>query len=382
MFIYCFVFILLLLFAYFKPLFDNKSLRLTFFVFLAFFLCCGYMVGSDWRAYEYQYTLIAEKNANLDDFKKEPGLLVLFYVAYFLHIDFWILWIIIKIFCFYVTIKVLNFYSNGNYSIALLFFICYCALFYYIDNPMRNLISSVIFMGLGYKYIYEKKILKFLGVVLLASFFHLSVLLLLPVYFIPIHKVISPYIVFPVLCVFVLLGIWGVRMSDLFVFLNEILFNLTGEIRLYGYLEREQYGVSLGIIFLLLLYCFAYFRRKFWASTTKYSFFLLNLGFCCCVYLLIGVTLPILFRTTMFVFVPYILIVSFWLMKEKDVILKVGANFIVCIFLGYVVIANITSSYKYIPYTNYCSYIFKEKPSYRYRSMYNYEESPYNKRNK
>ena len=33
--------------------------------------------------------------------------------------------------------------------------------------------------------------------------------------------------------------------------------------------------------------------------------------------------------------------------------------------------------FRYVPYSNYISYIFKEKPSFEYRDEYNKKNSPY-----
>jgi hypothetical protein len=38
---------------------------------------------------------------------------------------------------------------------------------------------------------------------------------------------------------------------------------------------------------------------------------------------------------------------------------------------------KITADFRYIPYTNYMSYILQDKPSYTYREGYNKKYSPY-----
>ena len=51
---------------------------------MAFFICCGYTTGSDWRGYEYQYY-----DYRPFDFYTEPGFVILQsvfqYKEYFIH---------------------------------------------------------------------------------------------------------------------------------------------------------------------------------------------------------------------------------------------------------------------------------------------------------
>ena len=50
---------------------------------------------------------------------------------------------------------------------------------------------------------------------------------------------------------------------------------------------------------------------------------------------------------------------------------------ILTMFLFYqclIIYKEIYRTYKYIPYSSYIEYIFQDKPSYEFRSRYNYEE--------
>ena len=58
-----------------------------------------------------------------------------------------------------------------------------------------------------------------------------------------------------------------------------------------------------------------------------------------------------------------------------------GVRYIVLfVILGWTLLktyTTITADYRYIPYSNYFQYLMQDKPSYKYRSIYNIQNSPY-----
>lgn len=119
------------------------------------------------------------------------------------------------IFIFVVTLLIyLLYYINikrysSDYRIALLLF--FGLLFFFTFTYLRQMIGVGI-AGLSFKFIYERKLWKFVIVVLIAASFHNSALILLPVYFIPIKKYsIGAIMVLMILCL--LVGVSGVSSS-------------------------------------------------------------------------------------------------------------------------------------------------------------------------
>ena len=55
MIIYFFLLLLTLLGHYGNPNGNNIKMWYIINFVMAFFICCGYTTGSDWRGYEYQY---------------------------------------------------------------------------------------------------------------------------------------------------------------------------------------------------------------------------------------------------------------------------------------------------------------------------------------
>ena len=119
------------------------------------------------------------------------------------------------IFIFIVTLIIYVLYYvnirrySEDYKVALLLF--FGLLFFFTFTYLRQMIGVGI-AGLSYKFIYERKLWKFVIVVLIAASFHNSALILLPVYFIPIKKYsMGAIMVLMILCL--LVGVSGVSSS-------------------------------------------------------------------------------------------------------------------------------------------------------------------------
>ena len=106
---------------------------------------------------------------------------------------------------YYINIK----RYTSDYRIALLLFLG--LLFFFTFTYLRQMIGVGI-AGLSLKYVYERKLWRFVALVLLAVSFHNSAIILLPVYFIPIKKYsIGTIVVFMLVCL--LIGTSGVSSS-------------------------------------------------------------------------------------------------------------------------------------------------------------------------
>lgn len=119
------------------------------------------------------------------------------------------------IFIFIVTLIIYVLYYvnirrySEDYRVALLLF--FGLLFFFTFTYLRQMIGVGI-AGLSLKFIYERKLWKFVIVVLIAASFHNSALILLPVYFIPIKKYsMGAIMVLMILCL--LVGVSGVSSS-------------------------------------------------------------------------------------------------------------------------------------------------------------------------
>jgi hypothetical protein len=340
------------------------------------------MTGSDWRSYEIKY-IDYQNFIELDnvDYKSTEIGFVLYNIFFvLLGLDFWSFNIFTKCLCFVISISFLRKYTNNNYAWGLLLFYSLFSLYNYIDFPMRNLISGVIYCY-SYQYIYKKKLVRYLICVGIAALFHTSALLLLPVYFLYNTILTKRKIYISLAIIFVFVVIFQESMKTIFA--NwELLSRLTsGRGLVYiGDTESNMYVgkyFSLGMLVRLLLFILLVEKREQIIQFTKYGNFLIYLSYIYMITYIIGLGIPVLHRLALFVYVPYLACLSFlpFIIKKHKV---VYCSFLLMIsFL--IMTTVITSSYKFIPYTNYISYMFSTKPDFKYRSEYNYLHSPHNK---
>lgn len=359
-----------------KFFFYKKNLRIFFLTLIGIFLCTGYMTGSDWRSYE-QWFYDRDIWSN---YYKEPGLILLMEVFKALGIGFWPMWILIKAVCYYFTISSFYYFSKGHYSWGFFFFIGYFALFYYIDNPMRNLIAATIFFKFAIPNIERKNLILYIVAVVVSCFFHLSSLLVFPFYFVSRRKIIPvkrAILIFTFLIGLILLFGNSPILDSINSFFGDV--DLYQN-RLMRYVtEKVSYGLSLGLLFQVILFFVALLRNKQYLFKNENVPLIINLSFLYVIFLLLGSLITILFRISMFLFVPYLICLCIWLKNEKIKDYVIVTKMVVFVFLLYIYYHSITRDYRYLPYSSYLEYVFKKKPSFEYRSSYNFINSPYNK---
>lgn len=119
------------------------------------------------------------------------------------------------IFIFILTLIIYSlYYINikryaSDYRVALLLF--FALLFFFTFTYLRQMIGVGI-AGLSLKYVYERKLWKFVACVLLATLFHNSAIILIPIYIIPIRKFsVGSVAVLMIMCL--LIGVSGASSS-------------------------------------------------------------------------------------------------------------------------------------------------------------------------
>lgn len=375
MFLYIAVFILLLLPLFFDKGKFNRRNNIIYYFILPLFLCFGYMTGSDWRGYELSF----EYNNLIDVFtyKKEIGYGLLGYLFKIVGLSFWHYSIAIKLVGYYIFLFFYKRFSEGN-VFGLVFFFVNTALFLWIDHPARNFCAIIIYL-FSFKYIYERKFIKYLFVCLLASFFHLTALFLIPVYFVYRYYSNKTLIVFIMVSLSLLL-----IQKTLFGFIEEYVFQIEFiENRLsnymysdYGYMEiaGSFWGLSIHTMIMVIMLL----NRSKIEENFKNGYFIVFMSVVFFFLLIIGLAFPILFRFSLFFATPYAIMITLLCISSSK-LHKIPITFLCIIIPFLILIRDITSTYRYIPYTNYIEYIFEDKPSHYYRSEYNYRNSPYNK---
>lgn len=358
----------------------HKKIELILLFLLALFFCLGYMTGSDWRSYETYYSWI---ESGISGFTIEPGYLYLSVIFHSLGIPFWAFFIILKIGTFYCLLHFIRKYTNGYYFLATTFFLFVFGLYLFIDNPMRNLLAICI-SYFSYQFLVRKQWCKFFLIVLLSVFFHTSAALLLLIFpFYPIkwsnRKLILIFIVFNVVFAsFYELLILKVIGSFNFIPIVEtkiIHYFIEG-----SGLENNRL-ISLGFIVQSIFFLLILYKRKQIEENLPCGK-LVFWGTICYLFLYrVAAIVSIFYRLQLYMCVFYTVgicyvFVSFSRKSNKIIY----AIFISC-YLFYMTYSLVTSSYKYIPYTNHIQYINQSLP-FDYRSEYNHRNSPYEKNTK
>ena len=372
------------MFAYFAVIFlgiigDYLKLvgnwRLIILLIVMLFLCFGYMTGSDWRQYEIMYDYVSTDSSFM--FFTEPGYYLYMYIGKLLSLDFWTFFITTKCILCYLILRCIYRLLPESFFFSLSVFLCFFAFAWFIDNPMRNLIACTIYLY-GYKYIEEQKCIKYILVCIIASSFHFTAIVLLPVYWLANTKIRSSVLVIAYILLNIILFIFPEKI-------NAIFSNIGGEIgqRLLSYFsgDKNEYitscGFSLGLLFrYFIFYLLITYRKQVEKKFGSPFFYLIVLS----IFIhRIGVNIPIFTRFVYYYAIPFVVYVSY---SCTHFSLKSRRCYYIFIFIMILFMTKslITSDYRYIPYSNYLEYIMNvDKPSYEERFNYNYENSPYNK---
>lgn len=357
--------------------FRHEKIKIAVSLLVSIFLCFGYMTGSDWRTYELMYYDVDIKEPLKAQI--EWGYHVYMLLFRLLSIDFWSFFIFTKVILYSIIVRFILLYNKDKFYITLAFFISFFGLSLFIDNPMRNLIAVSIFL-FSIKYIIQRKLFKYMLIILFASLFHISTLLLFPIYWLVNFdfgkkKLIIVYVVFNIL-----LWLFDSQLKALFNFETGIPF-IDSKISFYfgddgtGDTYTENRIFSLGLMVRFLLFFILVYSEK--QIKDRFGFVFFNLVILSFFLHRLGIGIPLFARFLLFVSVPFSIVMIELVNSFEKKSRPFYLGFIISIIF-YTTFTIITIDYKYIPYSNYLTYVLnKEKPSYYERSMYNFRNSPY-----
>ena len=352
----------------------NKALKYYILFLFLLFVCCGYMTGSDWRNYELSYYQSEFKDLTEERFEIGYGLLQ--NICNYLSIDFWHFHILIKAFVFVLIIKLVS-YVKVNILLFWALFLPELGLYLFIDCPFRNLIAFGIFC-LSVPALLEQRNKYFVIVASIAVLFHYSALILFLLFF---------WIKFPLknryyIILFILANIFAYNVDYL---LENVFSNIFEESdffkdRLLVYALNEDFlasKINIGSIYRIIFFMlFIYYRPKI--ENMQYGRLLFSISMLFFVLYPFTISLKIFNRFAIYLLPLYLVaVVKMLPFMER------GVRYIVLfVILGWTLLktyTTITADYRYIPYSNYFQYLMQDKPSYKYRSIYNIQNSPYGK---
>ena len=348
--------------------FKNKKLKVFLAISLGVFLCTTYFNGSDWRQYEIMYN--EATLGEIQEFKKEKGfyLYMLFFKLF--NIDFFNFFIITKSILFYIFYRIILEKSKNFYIVFNLFYTL-MGLFLFIDAPLRNLIAITIVVYaqkyLEAKYKKKYKNIKYVVLIFVAFSFHETAIIFLMLLFTKkAYKLKSINIVIILFMFYILFLNQEILIKLIIPFSKDRIVHYIGTV--YSKHKLFSFG-NLEKIFLIILIIFN--KRKLVRDNNGKIIFINTILYFA--FYRLALTFSILYRFILYLQIYYILSIDFLIDRLKAYFKVV----ILTMFLFYqclIIYKEIYRTYKYIPYSSYIEYIFQDKPSYEFRSRYNYEE--------
>jgi len=354
----------------------SKSIENSALIFIALFLCFGYMTGSDWYNYELFY--------NNPDFSKESGRLEFGYVLLQtiigkLGVGFWVFHIIVKLLVFYSIINFVRWF-NINIFIFLAFFLPEIGFYLFIDCPFRNLIAFG-FAIIAFKNLLENKTIRYFIYVLIALSFHLSAAIMIPIYFV-YRKNLKTYIVLiAALLIYLLSFNIDFLMSNLFLPLTKLSPLLSERLKFYFLnshfiSDKISFGVFIRFFVFLILLLF----KEVIINGDKKRQYVFNLSIIFLFLYPIANTMKIFYRFSIFISPFYVLSIVYLLNSFRIKLNKyILISFFMLLYMKQTY-SLVTYDYKYVPYTNYIYYwTNNDFPNIKYRQQFNPTHSPYKK---
>ena len=291
MYIYILILVLAMAGAFFLPQKSSKSTAFLacWMIFLALFVGISDMLGG------YDRYIYSELFDEVADLRKEGRDVLTAYIfqQYPTELGYAYFNVILSyftanryVFIFVVTLIIYAlYYLNikhyaSDYRIALLLFLA--LLFFFTFTYLRQMIGVAI-AGCSLIYVYERKLWKFVALVLLAASFHNSAAILFPVYFIPMRKYGISSVVLVMLICFVI-GLSGVS-SNIF----EAYSSASGlETRTNKYIEDTS-GFRIAYLLESLFFLWLILGNYGKLGTDKKQVVLLNVALAFCAILLLFV---------------------------------------------------------------------------------------------
>ncbi|WP_315523539.1 EpsG family protein [Fusobacterium massiliense] len=348
--------------------FKNRKFKVFLVISLGVFLCTTYFNGSDWRQYEIMYN--EATLAGIQDFEKEKGFYLYMLLFKLFNIDFFNFFIITKSLLFYIFYRIILEKSKNFYIVFNLFYTL-MGLFLFIDAPLRNLIT-ITFVVYAQKYLEEKSKIKYKNIkytifILMAFSFHKTAIIFLLLLFTKkIYKLKSINIVIMLFVFYILFLDQEILIKLIVPFFKDRIANYIGTV--YSKHKLFSYG-NLEKIFIITLIIFN--RKKLTRNDNGKIIFINTILYF--IFYRIALTFSILYRLILYLQIYYILSIDFLVDRLKFNFKVIILTLFFC-YQCLIIYKEIYKTYKYIPYSSYISYIFQDKPSYNFRSRYNYEK--------
>lgn len=188
MIVYYFTFFLVCCWVFlFKNVYNVKAIIFPIIILSIFSGLRNYTVGTDTANYTSLYRFSEEFEFNS---KVEWGFQIYNYLIYAFAKEYFWLFFFSSIIVTYCYLRVIKLYSN-QYLISIFIFLSYGYYTFHFNGLRQGMAMAICFIALPY--IIEKKLIKFFITVLLASFFHISAFIMIPIYLLVSLKIKVEY---------------------------------------------------------------------------------------------------------------------------------------------------------------------------------------------
>lgn len=252
-------------------------------------------VGHDYNLYGGWYVnSLSQSMEDIMHLKQEKGFMVSMKLVSGVNTDYHILFVILALIITSAVMLYIYFYSEKPH-LSIFFFLSF-GLFFNSMNFMRQMIASVVII-FALQYIKKNQFMRYLALILFASTFHISALIMLPFYFILRIKMD-----------WLTLGIYSAITILIFMFSWQIMDFVTDYVY-KGYNPsnneemingtRPEYAIFFAVFFLM-----AFLVRKDLIKENPFNNVLLNCMFFTVFFEIIGVRHAIISRFAVLFFIP------------------------------------------------------------------------------
>ncbi|MBR1774414.1 MAG: EpsG family protein [Bacteroidales bacterium] len=181
---YYIVFILVIIGVIKESFTGRRSVKLFNIIFLILTLMSvfRYGQGTDYFSYEHEYKYLIMTWEHIKS-GKDSGYLLLVMIGQYIKLPFEYFIGIIASFVMFIWYQFLRKECNFSFLALLLFYVL--LFFVNINSAIRNSIAFAVYLYWAYPCLINNKIIKYIFIVILASFFHLSLLILV---FLPLFR--------------------------------------------------------------------------------------------------------------------------------------------------------------------------------------------------
>ena len=246
----------------------GNGLKASFFLIFVF-LAFRYDYGNDYQSYLsgfLEINLYEEINLFDGSLYFEPGWVIINKIFEPLGF-FWLIAVLAAFNCFVFYHFIAKYVPIKYYWLAVFLYVFNPSFMLIHSSAMRQSVAVSLFL-LGLGYLKERKPLNFCFLILLASFFHTSALILLPIYFINfINWRINRISMITILSVFVILFFIGAQIQPI---INEF---ISQYFEKYGRYDGEaRIGTGIGIVVSLLFLGSLLYYEKFQSEDQRSLF--------------------------------------------------------------------------------------------------------------